>query len=111
MSQSICEAELLYSNLAVDPDLGTLVEMFVDEMPNRIATMLEQMSTSEWDKLRRTAHQIKGAAGSYGFDPITPHAMRLEYAIRDGEPEERIHEALDELIDVCRRARAGVSSG
>ena len=108
MSQSICEAELLYSSLAADPDLGELVEMFVDEMPNRIAAMSEQMGTSELDKLRRTAHQIKGAAGSYGFDQITPHAMRLEYALRGGEPEERIHEALDELIDVCRRARAGM---
>lgn len=108
MSQSICEAELLYSSLAVDPDLGELVEMFVDEMPNRIATMSEQMDTSEWDKLRRTAHQIKGAAGSYGFDLITPNAMRLEYALRDGEPEEQIRQVLDELIDVCNRARAGV---
>jgi len=107
MSPSTCDVQPIYSCFGDDPDLGELVEMFVEEMPERIATLLEQFNSRQWDALRRTAHQIKGAAGSYGFDAITPDAARLENALRENEPEDRLREAVDALVNMCGRARAG----
>lgn len=98
----------VYSRLANDPDLREIVDLFVDEMPGRVANILEQLQAADWEGLRRSAHQLKGAAGSYGFDPISPSAGKVEAAIRDGEPETRIRETVDELIDLCTRARCGV---
>ena len=98
----------VYSRLAEDPDLRDIVDMFVEEMPGRIATFLEQLKAGDWEALRHTAHQLKGAAGSYGFDIITPSAGKVEAAIRNSEPEARIREAVDELIDLCNRTRCGV---
>ncbi len=107
MSQMSTESELIFSTFGSDPDLGDLVEMFVDEMPDRIATLSEQLDMSDWDNVRRTAHQLKGAAGSYGFDSITPSAAQLEDAVDQGQPEEQIRDAVDELVGLCRRIRAG----
>ena len=107
MNLSTSDTEPLYSGLGGDPDFGRIVEMFVEEMPDRVATLSNQLGACDWDALRRTAHQIKGAAGSYGFDPITPCAAKLEDAVRDGEPEQRIREAVDSLIEMCNRTRAG----
>ena len=100
-------SEPIYSTLAEDPDLGPIVEMFVEEMPGRIAGLLAWLESGNKEELRRAAHQLKGAAGSYGFQPITPAAARLEETIRQGSSEEEIHRAVGELVDLCRRAAAG----
>jgi HPt (histidine-containing phosphotransfer) domain-containing protein len=98
----------LYSSLGGDPDLGELVEMFVFEMPDRIDRLERQYETANWEELRRTAHQIKGAAGSYGFHEITPAAAKLEAAIKGRTGEDQITADLNELLDLCRSVRAGV---
>jgi histidine phosphotransfer protein HptB len=99
--------EPLYSTLGGDPDLGDLVELFVDEMADRVANILDLYNRHEWEELRRAAHQIKGAAGSYGFATISPCAGKLEFALRDQEPEENIRRAVDDLASMCNRACAG----
>ena len=81
--------------------------MFVEEMPERVASLLDHFNRKDWERLRQIAHQLKGAAGSYGFGAISPCAGRLEGVIRDSEPEERIHEAVMELVDLCGRIRCG----
>ncbi|NQU24900.1 MAG: Hpt domain-containing protein [Candidatus Nealsonbacteria bacterium] len=107
MNESSVVSEPLYSSLGGDPDLGEIVQLFVNEMPDRVATVLEQLDNSDWEGLRRTAHQLKGAAGSYGFDPISPSAAEVEAAVRDGEPEQRIRDTVSELIGLCNRATSG----
>ena len=107
MIQKNTTGECIYSHLGGDPDLRDIVEMFVEEMPGRVASLLEHLNDADWDGLRRAAHQLKGAAGSYGFEAISPCAGRVESAIRDGEPEQRIRDAVMELVDLCGRARSG----
>jgi histidine phosphotransfer protein HptB len=107
MVQANASAECLYSSLAADPELGEIVGMFVEEMPGRVVSLLERLSKKDWDGLRQSAHQLKGAAGSYGFGAISPCAGHLESVIRDAEPEERIRQAVMELVDLCGRVRCG----
>jgi histidine phosphotransfer protein HptB len=107
MDQAAVKDECLYSRLGSDPDLGEIVTMFVEEMPGRIAKLLEQLNRGDLESLRCTAHQLKGAAGSYGFDSISPSAGRLESAVRDHEPIEQIRAAVEEVVQLCSRARAG----
>jgi len=99
--------EPLYSTLGGDPDLGDLVTLFVEEMSDRVTNIQDLLNRCEWEELRRAAHQIKGAAGSYGFGAISPCAGKLEYAIRDQEPEENIRQAVEDLTAICNRACAG----
>lgn len=110
MAQNARETEPLYSNIGGDPDLREIVDMFVQEMPQRVAALLEQLETADWEALRRTAHQLKGAAGSYGFNTVSPCAATLENAIRSEEPEEQIRQAVGELVGMCNRVRSGTQS-
>ncbi|MGC4002095.1 MAG: Hpt domain-containing protein [Pirellulales bacterium] len=98
-----------YSTLADDPDLGEIVEMFVDEMPGRIRDLQTQFRINDWDQLARLSHQLKGAAGSYGFDQITPYAARCEKAVRNELPHAEIQTAFDELVKACQRVRCGLA--
>ncbi|NUQ64204.1 MAG: Hpt domain-containing protein [Pirellulales bacterium] len=105
-------SEPLYSTLANDPDLAELVVFFVDEMPGRIACLLEKLAQEDWDGLRRLAHQLKGAAGGYGFETITEAAADVESAIRESRPEDEIRRYLEELVELCSRATvAGAATG
>lgn len=97
----------LYSDLSHDPDLGGIVAIFVEEMPDRIAAIERAFEAANWDSVQRLAHQMKGAAGSYGFDAITPYALRLEYAARARNDHLELRTALDEFVGVCQRIRTG----
>jgi HPt (histidine-containing phosphotransfer) domain-containing protein len=102
-------AQYVYSSLASDPDsdLLELVDQFVQEMPDRIEALESQSRNRNWEELTKLAHQLKGAAGSYGFEVITPCAQRLESAAKAAQEEDKILAALNELLDLCRRVRAG----
>ena len=96
-----------YSALGADADFAEIVALFVDEMPGRIRDLQAHFGCANWDELARLAHQLKGAAGSYGFDQVTPFAARLEKTLRNGEPAAAVRAALDELLEACGRVRAG----
>lgn len=95
----------IQSTLRGDPDLEALVEMFVDEMPERIAAIQRCAEADDIEGVRRLAHQIKGSAGSHGFQPISDCAARLEDSIRDCRPELSIHQEVLSLMEMCARAR------
>jgi len=98
--------EPLQSAFAGDPDMDVMVELFVDEMPDRVAAIGACWREQRWDDLQRLAHSLKGAAGGYGFEPITDAAARLEQAVRERDEAARLKSAVDELVDLCRRAAA-----
>lgn len=104
------ESQLFYSELADDPDLAEIVELFVAEMPGRVANLEARFEQRQWAELERAAHQIKGAAGSYGFNQLTPAAARLEAVVRRFEDEGAIREALEALTRFCRGVRGGTAS-
>jgi HPt (histidine-containing phosphotransfer) domain-containing protein len=80
MSLSASEAAPIYSALGGDPDLADLVELFVEEIPGRVRAMEESLGQLDWELLRTLTHQMRGAAGSYGFPGLTPYARDLENA-------------------------------
>jgi HPt (histidine-containing phosphotransfer) domain-containing protein len=99
--------DLYYSVMGNDPQLAEIVALFVEEMPHRVREMTSYFASANWEQLRRVAHQLKGAAGSYGFDQVTPSAARLEKSLAEKQPEATIKAALDDLVDACGRLRAG----
>ena len=98
--------EPIYSDLCADPELQEIVADFVGELPRRIESMRESHREGSWESLQTLAHQVKGAAGSYGFDPVTPVAGALEFAARDRAPEMEIEKAITELQTLVERLSA-----
>lgn len=99
--------EPIYSRLGDDSELADILDLFVDEMPARVDKIIRQLDDGNWEELRRTVHQLKGAAGSYGFEPISASAKVLEDSLYDNAPEEQIRDAVRELVSLCGRIRAG----
>ena len=106
MNTITVEPEFLHSSLANDPDLTEIVDLFVEELPDRVATISNCLAGGDWNGLRRYAHQLKGACGSYGFHQLTPAAAQVEDIASEECDEERIRLAVNELIGLCQKVRS-----
>ena len=91
-----------------NPDLCELAEMYVDEMPDKIVALEAAFSAGDMETLCQKAHQLKGSAGSYGFDQLTPYAAALEASARNKQPLDQVCDVLNQAIALCRRVRPGV---
>ncbi|MBX3227536.1 MAG: response regulator [Labilithrix sp.] len=94
----------LVSELAADADMTEIIHAFVKGLPDSIERAQVALASGDMVVLQRIAHQLKGAAGGYGFTPITEAAASLEDAVR--KREANVSEKLSEVIGLCRRARA-----
>ncbi|MEM9295699.1 MAG: Hpt domain-containing protein [Planctomycetota bacterium] len=64
-----------------DPEL---VEMFVEDVPERIEQIESAVQAGDREALARFGHQLKGAAAGFGFPKITEAAAVVERACKDG---------------------------
>jgi len=97
----------LESEFADDPDIAELTRDFVAGLVAHVDTLLAAHAASDHATLTRVAHQLKGAAGGYGYPTISLKASNLEHAARGGDVT-RIPNAVAELVRECRRARPAV---
>jgi CheY-like chemotaxis protein len=108
MHDSPNRANVLVSKLADDADMVELVEMFIDELPDKLAAIKTALARQDFDDLARVAHQLKGSAGGYGFPAITEVAKEIEYTAKVGRHLETLNAQVKELASLCGRARATV---
>lgn len=96
--------EPLHSEFIEDPDMADLIELFLDDLPDRITEMQQAVTSGNLKALAQTAHQLKGAGGGYGYPTITLQARTLEEQARTGQDLDAIREAVDQLTETCRAA-------
>ncbi|MEM1444775.1 MAG: Hpt domain-containing protein [Planctomycetota bacterium] len=101
----------LRSVYAEDQEFGDLIQLFVAELPERIATIDQTLADQDLSGLRSIAHQLKGAGGGYGFTEITDAGRKLERLAETADAEvqediDRVTAAAKELVDLCHRATA-----
>jgi CheY-like chemotaxis protein len=95
----------LLSTLAHDPEMAELIHIFVGGLEQRVSALLAASHSGDHDALHTLAHQLKGAAGGYGYPTITEAAGALAQAITHG-PEAAIARQFDHLVALCRQALA-----
>ena len=75
----------LRERLCGDDDLvGVVVDLFVEECPGWLATIVEAVETADAERIRASAHALKGAAGNLSAHALSAAANRLELMGRDG---------------------------
>lgn len=92
----------IHSTMANDPEFQDLVVAFVAELPSRTGRIMTSIGKGDLDAAADLLHQLKGAAGIYGFNPIFQAASEVEKLARDGSSD--ITEKADFLASLCKRA-------
>jgi PAS domain S-box-containing protein len=95
----------LISELAQDPDLCEVANMFVKELPDSINKILDAARQKDYDQLKFLVHTLKGASGSAGFPALMKKTIDVEQLILHQQAD-FLPTALDELNRLCRRVHA-----
>jgi HPt (histidine-containing phosphotransfer) domain-containing protein len=103
---------VLTSEFATDPAMAELTIAFVNELPGRIDALQAAADAASIKTLIELTHQLKGAAGGYGYGPIGAAAGRIEHRLRTVGPHgsaavSGVKQDLAELIELCRAALRG----
>jgi signal transduction histidine kinase/DNA-binding response OmpR family regulator len=98
--------DALVSTLVDDADMQEIIREFVRDLPGRSAAILRASRASDIETLKRLAHQLKGAAGGYGFPRITEAAAEVEQAVNEGLDRPILESRAEALANLCRRVRA-----
>jgi CheY-like chemotaxis protein/HPt (histidine-containing phosphotransfer) domain-containing protein len=99
----------LVSELADDPDVADIVDGFARAARARADALLKALGDDDAPTMQRLVHQLKGAAGGYGFPSITEQARNVEAAFAGGDTE-RLAAEVQALSRLCYRAgRAAVA--
>ncbi len=92
--------------LGDDCDVAEVIDLFVAGLGTKVQSMREALKNSCYGDVGNTAHQLKGAGGTFGYPKITEVARDVESAAR-AEDAEGTHLALSELDTVCRAVISG----
>lgn len=96
----------IYSEYHDDEDMAEIVVEFIDDLQERIAEIEAMVQSGDGETLASLAHQIKGAAGGYGFPDLTDLAREVEDQLR-AEPSQIPDQAIDNMLSMCRRCSVG----
>jgi PAS domain S-box-containing protein len=101
------DADSTLSKLLSKPGTAKLVERFVAGLPQRLAAIQQASAAGDRSQLKTLAHQLKGAAGGYGFAAISEVAGKLEAAINANAADLSIHIA--NLASLCSSVRGAAA--
>jgi len=82
-----------------------LVQQFLSGLPQRTAAIQTALSNQDMNQLKILAHQLKGAAGGYGFPAISQTAARLEQAAAASDAASAVAH-VQSLLSLCTQTRA-----
>ncbi|MCG3179240.1 MAG: Sensor histidine kinase RcsC [Phycisphaerae bacterium] len=99
----------LISEMSGDPALAVVLAEFVGGLGAGVEAMRTALEGGCHGEVKRLAHQLKGAGGSYGYPMLTECARALEQAAAAGDLEgERM--AMARLEALCQAAIRGHSN-
>lgn len=87
-----------------DPELLLdLIDMFLEDAPNKIASITSGLEGSDLEKIVAASHSLKGSSGNLGVRLVHEDSDALQTASRQGDMEEvsRLVPLLEEHFSVA----------
>ena len=77
-----------------------------DALEKRVQNLQEAISAGDLETLQSLSRQLKGVSGGYGFEVISEMATVVEESVKSNLPFLEVNRQVQNLIILCRRARA-----
>jgi HPt (histidine-containing phosphotransfer) domain-containing protein len=92
--------------------LRELIVMFLAEIPGWMRDLESAVSSGHAEQIKRLAHTIKGAVGTFGTGPAYQASMRLEMLAKEGNPGQaaEVYRQLEQLLDRLKETLAKFES-
>lgn len=98
---------VLISDLADDPEMHELIQQFLVHLGARVMVIEASRAPAHYATLATVAHQLKGAAGGYGFTPISDAARDVERLANVSSAHGACEAAVAVLLSQCAAAIRG----
>jgi len=98
--------EPLLSSFAQDRTMMPLIDGFVKDLPTRIREIEAAYAADDFDALQTACRNLKGEAGSFGFEPISSAASDVENAVVANKSKADVKKPFSNLVRLCCQARA-----
>ncbi len=98
------ESQPLGSGILGDGTMSELLDAFIKELSHRAGKITDALQSGDFEALKHFSHQLKGAAGVYGFSQIAQAANRVYQCVEDDSDAGQLQSAVDELVELCERA-------
>lgn len=102
--------EPIHSKFDNDPDMSELIGFFVDSLRQVSESIRSDFEKQDFAHLGRSAHQLKGAGGGYGFPTLTEAAMKVEVRVNAKMDAMGLKASVEELLDICQGVIKGSDS-
>ena len=86
----------------IDPDLADLVPGFLNNRRRDVDRLKALLEVDNFADIRMIGHNMKGAGGGYGFDPITDLGGTIERAALACDTQ-TIEQSIAQLADYLAR--------
>ncbi len=86
------------------PLVGPVIPQFLETLPLRAAALREAESRASWAEVAVLAHQMAGAAGSYGFEDLGNVAARIEKDALESPSRGSLAPSLVAFEALCEKA-------
>ena len=109
----VWDQQAMYKRVLENDELmKTLINVYFDETPDRLAEVKKAVNNSDFENLRRVAHTIKGVAGNLSGHRLQHQAKEMEEAAlqQDKEKIEQLLPVLYEASDQLKNAFEGFMS-
>lgn len=107
--QSPRDSTPIYSSMESDPDLLDLIVMYVEDARDFMEQLTTAFNQKAWNDLASIAHQVKGSAGSHGFQQVTEAAKQLERSCIEIRLPDQIEQELHVLLNLLGRLRVSTA--
>jgi CheY-like chemotaxis protein len=103
-------AGLLGSTSTLSPQHREIVELFLEEMPHRLAALGAATAGGDRTRVARLAHTLAGSASSLGAGRLAHACVRLErLAQEDGQPVAVLADKLEAVRQELRQLQAALA--
>jgi CheY-like chemotaxis protein/HPt (histidine-containing phosphotransfer) domain-containing protein len=102
-STEIDNSATIFSSLGHQPRMKQIITEFVSGLEHSSRQMQDMLRRNELEDLSRAIHQLRGAAGGYGFAQVTELAAKAETSIKASAATEVIAAQTQELVDLIKR--------
>jgi diguanylate cyclase (GGDEF)-like protein len=103
-------AKKLRSSYGDNPKMEQVLTRFVARLPDRVTQIQKMLVDEDLDAIKQAAHQLKGAAGGYGFAELTDAAGRVEARIKTHDAFDAITQEVQSLLSLITQVE-GYSTG
>lgn len=93
----------------LDDGFAGLLDTYIDDSNQKIESLKEGLNEADSDKVRRSAHSLKGSSSNLGANPMAELCLCVEQRARDGSLD-----GLDDIvvqIEAEHRTVVGIMEG